>query len=650
MLLVAIPLMAITYYSAAQIMRDAAAVSEMEKIIQLTDLAGQISALVHESQKERGMSAGYIGSKGAKFADKIRAQHKLTDEKLAAYKSLLSKIDTRVYGDNFNQSIESIFTRMQKLGTVRNAVLNFNYSLGKAVKYYTRNNAELLHLVDQIIHLSHNAEITTETTAYVNFLQSKERAGIERAVLANTFGANKFAPGFKNKFITLMAKQDAYMGNFLTLTNPHHKQLYEQTVTGQAIGEVERMRKVAMENDADFGTDPVYWFTTISKKINMLKKVDDQLAHDLRAHAVSIKAAAFSHLVMSLIIMAAVIIITSVLAFVMYKGICGPIYILRDTIRAIEENDDLTIRVTNVTHDEIGSVSHRLNMMLDKFVALTQQVVSIGNEVTEESEKVAAIAQMSAQKIDHQNSETEQIASAMTEMNLTVQEVAKSAAVASDATHTALNETKSGQATVQNTTDVIRKLAEQIEQASSTISVLKHDSEAIGSVLDVIKEIADQTNLLALNAAIEAARAGEQGRGFAVVADEVRTLASRTQQSTLEIEAMIEKLQKGAQDSVVLMDQSRKEAHSSVEKANEAANSLQIITTAVSSINDMNTQIASAAEQQRITTEEMDKNIVRIKEVADETAIGAKEMSSASNELQQMAINLKSAVSQFKIT
>ncbi|MGD8593954.1 MAG: methyl-accepting chemotaxis protein, partial [Gammaproteobacteria bacterium] len=231
----------------------------------------------------------------------------------------------------------------------------------------------------------------------------------------------------------------------------------------------------------------------------------------------------------------------------------------------------------------------------------------------------------------------------------TVQEVARNATEAANAASHSDEEAQKGQAVVDRTINAIDALASEVDRAANVIHRLEQDSDQIGTVLDVIKGIAEQTNLLALNAAIEAARAGEQGRGFAVVADEVRTLASRTQQSTAEIQQMIERLQAGAQEAVSVMDDSRSRAADSVSSAQSAGQSLQSITGSVASITDMNTQIAAAADEQSAVAEEVNKNIVNINHAAERAADGAKQTSAASNALAGLAQDLQALVGQFKV-
>lgn len=237
----------------------------------------------------------------------------------------------------------------------------------------------------------------------------------------------------------------------------------------------------------------------------------------------------------------------------------------------------------------------------------------------------------------------------MNEMTATVQEVASNINNTAMAASEANQHTGNGNRVVKQAVEQINKLADKIEHASQTIHDLEQHSIDISSVMDVITSIAEQTNLLALNAAIEAARAGEQGRGFAVVADEVRTLAGRTQESTKDINQMIEKLQNGSRQAVLVMEQSREQAQAAVEHASESGNAFTTIADAVKRINDMSTQIASAAEEQGAVSEEINQNIVQINNIASQTASGAEETSVASKDLARMASELQGLVAQFSI-
>jgi methyl-accepting chemotaxis protein len=282
-----------------------------------------------------------------------------------------------------------------------------------------------------------------------------------------------------------------------------------------------------------------------------------------------------------------------------------------------------------------------LRNMIGKISGATTQLAAA-------AEETSSITEETSRGVQAQQAEIDSIASAMNEMTATVQEVARNAADASSAADKADREAKSGALVATEAIGGIDSLVAEVNSASSVIRNLEQESENIGSVLDVIRGIAEQTNLLALNAAIEAARAGEQGRGFAVVADEVRTLASRTQQSTQEIQDMILRLQDGAVNAVKVMEAAQGKAQSSSDLVEKAAESLAMIAGSVSSINDMSAMIASAAEEQSSVAAEMQSNMNNIREVADRSADGAQQTAQASEELARLAAEQQALMAQFK--
>jgi len=338
-----------------------------------------------------------------------------------------------------------------------------------------------------------------------------------------------------------------------------------------------------------------------------------------------------------------------VMGYIIRRVIISRINSMRHTMEAMTEDEDLSRIVTVHAEDEVGAMGHSFNRMIGKFRHSLEAVAGVTHQLGEVSERVSSVAEKTHAAVLAQRSETDMVASAMNEMSATVQEVAHHASQTAAASSDADDQSKAGVTLATEALDGIDGLIREIEQAAQVIKQVETDTASIGMVLGVINGIAEQTNLLALNAAIEAARAGEQGRGFAVVADEVRTLASRTQKSTGDIQATIEQLQKGVRNAVQVMEGAQARAHAGSGCVAKAAQSLNGIAGEVGTINDMNMQIATAAEEQSAVAEEINRNITTISDIADTTAADARQTSQISEELVHLAAELNRLVSQFRL-
>lgn len=314
----------------------------------------------------------------------------------------------------------------------------------------------------------------------------------------------------------------------------------------------------------------------------------------------------------------------------------------------VTASGDLTAKIDVDSKDEIGELLTAMNGMRERLLDMVAHMSDITAQLSTASEEMSSVTRQTSDALREQRSETDMVATAIHEMSATAKEVAANIAHTATAASEANQQTDGGGRIVGQSIEQINRLAKQIDSSSDAITEVGQYSEAISSVLDVIKGVAEQTNLLALNAAIEAARAGEQGRGFAVVADEVRTLAGRTQQSTEEINDTIDKLQAGSHQAVEAMEQSRKEMESAVEFATKTGEALEAISNAVGRIDEMSTQIASASEEQGAVSEEINQNITRINDMSSQTAAGSEETATASSELSRMAAELQDIVGQFK--
>ncbi|OPA93141.1 methyl-accepting chemotaxis protein [Pseudomonas fluorescens] len=318
---------------------------------------------------------------------------------------------------------------------------------------------------------------------------------------------------------------------------------------------------------------------------------------------------------------------------------------MMDTVAA----GDMTVTFVARSRDELGDLGQVFNGTVAKIHDLIERVGHTVSQVERQAGQVQAVSAQSNQAVSGQRSQIEQVATAMNQMSSTAQEVARNAAAAVSSAHCVNDETVSGRSLVQSQQGSIARLALEIDQSVRVINQLATDSQAISSVLEVIKSIAEQTNLLALNAAIEAARAGEQGRGFAVVADEVRTLARRTQQSTEEIEQMISRLHDGVAAAVTAMGSSHAMANGTVGQSEQVQQALENILGAVGMIVDQNQQIAAAVEQQTAVAHDIDQNIVEINRAGEHAADGAHQTEAASRQLSLLVVELKHLIGAFRV-
>ena len=375
----------------------------------------------------------------------------------------------------------------------------------------------------------------------------------------------------------------------------------------------------------------------------------DDIETELAAQRSAAESGLHAELQQNLIISCIMLLVTIALTAWIGNRISHPLEEVVDALNDIASGEgDLTRRLKSNGDDEVGRLSRAFNQFVGQIQDVVSQVGGTSQHVFELADRLKTASGQFIDQMQGHRRETEQVVTAVTEMSSTAQEVASSAANAATATSAASHEAADAQGVVATATRSINDLVGEVDQASQVIGQLEQETSKIGSVVEVIRGIAEQTNLLALNAAIEAARAGEQGRGFAVVADEVRSLAGRTQQSTLEINSMLQRLQAGVAQAVQVMDTSQERSQQTVQETSKIAHSLDGVATAVDTINEMNLQIATAAEEQNAVSEEINRNLVAIQHIVEQLALAAEDSERSTRDLADTGHQLNDLVSRFR--
>lgn len=640
LLVVCLPLLALLFFSGRYVYERYRVEQEMSEARAALEVVKEAAQLAHELQKERGMSAGFLGSGGNKFRDALPAQRKVVDTLLQRFRQEPALL-----------ALTEVQQALAGLTAMRERVSDLGVEVAEPVGFYTRLVTELLAVVDGISIDSRDATIALQTNAYAAFLQSKERMGLERATLSNVFGRGSFTPALLQQFISLLAAQNTYLERFQAVASPAQRQLLRESLASPVVAKVAAMETLALDKAASggFGVDAEAWFALSTDKIGLLKEIEDRLYLQLFERVEQMRADSARALWWGAFGVLLCIVLTTFVCWRVVRDLHLGFMTLHQTFKRLVQENDLTVRVDWRSGDELGALARDLNRFLAHLESLLL-AVRHSCDVLRRSAAVSAgvIAEVNAGVV-RGFGQVDLVATAATEMASTVAEIARNATQTSQATQQAIGRARQGDREVDHTINAIQQVAGTLVDTRHLVDSLHQDTEAVGEALNLIKQISDRTNLLALNAAIEAARAGESGRGFAVVAEEVRALASRTQQAADDIAQMLGRLRQGANQAVTAMHMGTEQAGLSVTEARRAGSELNVIVDEVRKVSDMTAQVATATEEQRYVTDDIQHNVMTIREVYEAHRQHSETLQQHSAELDTLARELAERLASFKL-
>ncbi|MFC3607965.1 methyl-accepting chemotaxis protein [Stutzerimonas tarimensis] len=639
LLILVFPLVGFLWLASLYLIGNYQTLRDMDSTLAATAVAERISQLITSVQRERGASGVFLGSGGRSMGDAVVRLRQQTDEAITAVRAL--SVD--------DAAAQQALLVLNGLPATRNRIDAHSLSGPESGARYTETIQVLIDYTHALERGIGDAELARTLGSLNDFIEMKERAGRERALLGVVFNQDRFDADSLSAFSRNLGEFNAYAEAFRRTSPEFLVRQLDEKLQQPAAEEVARLQRLGYEIPLGqpLGVRPEIWFETATRRIDLLGEVEQALGRAVGAAAAQARDEASRALWLTVIAVLGALVAVAVLSWLIIRNIKQAVDQVNRSLLALAGRD-LTAQVSYQGRDEFGTISANLNRMARELREVVQDIGSATAQVATAAEESSAVTLQTSQSVERQRQGTELVVTAINEMSATVREVARSTSDAAELSLQVNRNAAQGSSEVASTIDTIRQLSAQANQTAVIIGDLRQQSDSISSVLDVIRGIAEQTNLLALNAAIEAARAGDHGRGFAVVASEVRTLAQKTQESTGDIQQMIDQLQAGAERATGSMQETLAKAQAGASNVTRAGKLLAEIAEGVAGISDRNMQIASAAEEQSAVAEDINRNVVDINDVAIQVSAGAEQTAATSLELARLAEQQQRLVGRFR--
>jgi len=608
-------------------------------------MSHDVLKVVHEVQKERGASAGFIGSKGKVFGPQLKEQRQVVDK---VYQTLLTKSEAWTLSSEMEAELSNIKNAFADINSIRNQIDALTLPLGKALSFYTNINTHGLHSVIYASKLSADPIISAELFAIYNFSSAKESAGIERAVLANILSTGSFTPALRIKHTELITKQKLNLEQALDAAPKDILGIFSQLNQSTANQDVIKVREEVAKADSGFKTDSKTWFSHATKRIDELKKLEEEALSVVDKTALRIQQDAVTVLVVEVIIFIVGSLITIALFFIIRTRSKQSLKIAEGIQIAIQDRN-MAHEIDVVSFDELGDAAKGINRLTRLFSDDLRSFELASQHISASTDETSTSIKQSQVNLIEQKTVVQTIATAAEQMGINVSEIAQSMESNASSVSEVVSNAQEGQETVSKAVDVIHQAAKDMEESSKAINSLNERVGSISSLVDMIRGIAEQTNLLALNAAIEAARAGEQGRGFAVVADEVRGLANRTRASTDEIAEVVSKLQEDSSNAFNIIDLGQKNALLATEQSELIKIVLDKITGQVEEVQSVTSSVSKNTQEQATALSEVNSSLINISDQATENVAGAEQVSVAASSIADSAMEMRDQIKKYTI-